>query len=196
MPRKIMFVLCLRPTDKADDHDDGISYTNNEESNEDAKNSSNAVRRATHATKASPEKKTHQTIKEKVSAWRKNWNFDGFVPPYFTPSLFYSPHAFTLEPMDEIRVLFDRNDKIMPAVTCDYRSYAETLEKRIMFLSYKLINTSTMTSVRVEQGTCLATLLEANMIASTLVPVDEPIKYNPNDEEEEDDEYIPYWLQA
>jgi hypothetical protein len=35
------------------------------------------------------------------------------------------------------------------------------------------------------------------MIASTLVPVDEPIKYNPNDEEEEeDDEYIPYWLQA
>jgi len=141
-------------------------------------------------------KKTHQTIKEKVSAWRKNWNFDGFVPPYFTPSLFYSPHAFTLEPMDEIRVLFDRNDKIMPAVTCDYRSYAETLEKRIMFLSYKLINTSTMTSVHVEQGTCLATLLEANMIASTLVPVDEPIKYNPNDEEEEDDEYIPYWLQA
>jgi hypothetical protein len=98
--------------------------------------------------------------------------------------------------MDEIRVLFDRNDKIMPAVTCDYRSYAETLEKRIMFLSYKLINTSTMTSVHVEQGTCLATLLEANMIASTLVPVDEPIKYNPNDEEEEDDEYIPYWLQA
>ena len=53
----------------------------------------------------------------------------------------YQTHAFTLEPMDEIRVLFDRNDKIMPAVTCDYRSYAETLEKRIMFLSYKLINT-------------------------------------------------------
>ncbi len=65
-----------------------------------------------------------------------------------------------------------------------------------MFLSYKLINTSTMTSVRVEPGTCLATLLEANMIASTLVTVDEAIKYNPNDEEEEDDdEYIPYWLQ-
>jgi hypothetical protein len=57
MPRKIMFVLCLRPTDKADDHDDGISYTNNEESNEDAKNSSNAVRRATHATKHHRRKK-------------------------------------------------------------------------------------------------------------------------------------------
>ncbi len=190
MPQKIMFVLCGTPTEK-DDNDEGISYTSNEESNEDAKNSSSAVHRATHATETSPEKKTHQTMEEKVSAWRKNWKFNDFVPPYFSPSLFYSPQTFTLEPMDEIRVLFDRNDEIMPAVSCDYRSDAEALEKR-MLLSYKLINTSTMTSVHVELGTCLATLLEANMIASTLVPVDEAVKYIPNDEE--DEEYIPYWL--
>ncbi len=81
MPRKIMFVLFLRPTEKADDHDEGISYKSNEESNKDAKNWSNAVHRATHATETSPEKKTHQTMEEKVSAGRKNWKFDDFVPP-------------------------------------------------------------------------------------------------------------------
>ena len=85
MPRKIMFVLFLRPTEKADDHDEGISYTSNEESNEDAKNSSNAVHRATHATETSPEKKTHQTIEEKVSAWRKKLEFRWFCSTLFYP---------------------------------------------------------------------------------------------------------------
>jgi hypothetical protein len=181
-----MFVLCWTPTEK--DDDEGISYTSNEkESNEDAKNSSFTVYRT-----ATPEKKPHQTVEEKVTAWRRKWNFNDFVPPYFSPSLFYSPHAFTLEPMDEIRVIFDRNDEIMSAVTCDCRCDAGALEKR-MFLSYKLLNCSTMTSVHVELGTCLAHILEANMIVSTLAPVDEVLKYNEQDEE--DDEYIPYWLQ-
>jgi hypothetical protein len=114
MPQKIMFVLCWTPTEK---DDEGITYTSNEESNEDAKNSSNTVHRATHAAETTPEKKTHQTGEEKVSAWRKKWNFDDFVPHYFSPSLFYSPHAFTLESMDEIRVLLHSSCLNRPHLT-------------------------------------------------------------------------------
>jgi hypothetical protein len=94
------------------------------------------------------------------------------------------------QPMEKICILFDRNDEIMSAETCDCQCNAE---KR-MYLSYKLINTSTKTSAHVDLGTRLSTLLEANMIASTLVPVDETIKYNEDDEE--DNEYIPNWQQA
>jgi len=188
MPRKIMFVLCWTPPEK--DDDEGITYSYREEEekpNEDAKNSSFTVYREAIPAK----KKPAQTVEEKVTAWRRRWNYNDFVPPYFSPSLFYSPIAFTLEPMDEIRVIFDRNDEIMSAVTCDCRCDAGALEKRL-FLSYKLLNCSTTTSVHVELGTCLASILEANMIVGSLAPVDETLKYNEQDEE---DEYIPYWLQ-
>jgi hypothetical protein len=193
MPRKIMFILCWTPTTTTTDEECGITYTNNDESNEDAKKSSMAIAKESSAAETQ-EKPVHfhQTVAEKVLAWQKTWKFKQVAPPYFSPSFFYSPLAFTLEPMDEICILFDRNDEIMSAETCDCQCNAGALEKRL-YLSYKLINTSTMTSVHVDLGTCLSALLEAHMIASTLVLVNETIKYNKEDEE--DEEYIPYWQQ-
>jgi hypothetical protein len=199
MPRKIMFILCWTPTTTTTDEEGGITYTNNDESDEDAKKSSMAIAKETSAAEAQEnpihcqqQQQQQQTLAEKVSAWQKTWKFQQYAPPYFSPSFFYSPLAFTLEPMDEICILFDRNDEIMSAETCDCQCNAGALEKRL-YLSYKLINTSTMTSVHVDLGTCLSALLEANMIASTLVPVNESIKYN--EEAEEDEEDIPYWQQ-
>jgi hypothetical protein len=194
MPRKIMFILCWAPTSNDDDDDDsGITYTNNYESNEDARMSSIAIYKENNAAEAPEykEKIVHfRTVAEKYQPGKKHGKFEHYAPPYFSPSIFYSPLAFTLEPMEKICILFDRNDEIMSAETCDCQCNAE---KR-MYLSYKLINTSTKTSVHVDLGTRLSTLLEANMIASTLVPVDETIKYNEDDEE--DNEYIPNWQQA
>ena len=88
--------------------------------------------------------------------------------------------------MEEIMIVFDRNDELTAVDTCDCACDAGQLTPR-MFLSYNLINTSTTTRIHIDVGTRLSDILDVKLIHSTLLPIREDVKYNDDDDDDEPD---------
>ena len=73
-----------------------------------------------------------EPLPDRVVTWRKNvWRHTNFYPPYFSPSFFHSPLSFTLDPMEEIMIVFDRNDELTAVDTCDCACNAGQLTPRM-----------------------------------------------------------------